>query len=491
MPSSHEGAEALARPRGRAGPSSGARVAGRAEALGLERRQGRWRRPVTASKGWSGTVISARRPAADEGLLHQIAAGRRDTGSGASMSPIRARNGEVVARPPLPLDRHRRVDRGEEAVAVEPRGDAGKRQHRVVDQPVGGARLGAGDRGIETAASPYKSVQAPRRSRPGCRIARWREAGLERGRRGVCAAATACSAEAKPSRTGPTGVSRIRRRRCAGARARRRAGPRAFSTGANQVRSSASLGTWPSSASAGGASAPRRTASPCRRCRSLPRSGTPWRATGGRSGEHPRLVTKPFSPALKASRWRRSGATPRGAGKAPHQRGRHVLLDRDLALQRVVPGEIDDADRAFADQPGGLVVAQAHPDRQGAARWAARRRCGRAYVDRCAGVMGRRLGIGAWRSGRPARRGRPAPRAAGSGPRIVAPTPGRGRIGPQRGATTNSRSGLPPRSSGDGGREKPRPSIVSTVTSSWFRTCQDERTMPPGAGSPAAATRAP
>ena len=54
----------------------------------------------------------------------------------------------------------------------------------------------------------------------------------------------------------------------------------------------------------------------------------------------------------------------RRAGDARGHRRRHVLLDRDLALQRVVPGEVDDAEAAFADQAGDLVVAQLRAERQ-------------------------------------------------------------------------------------------------------------------------------
>ena len=56
-----------------------------------------------------------------------------------------------------------------------------------------------------------------------------------------------------------------------------------------------------------------------------------------------------------------------GGGRvhARRHRGRHVLLDRNAALQRMVVCEVDDAEAALADQSGDLVVADARPVRQG------------------------------------------------------------------------------------------------------------------------------
>src|ERR1019366_333249 len=54
----------------------------------------------------------------------------------------------------------------------------------------------------------------------------------------------------------------------------------------------------------------------------------------------------------------------RGAADARGHGGGHVLLDGDLALQGVVPGEVDDAKGALVDEAGDLVVAQPRADRQ-------------------------------------------------------------------------------------------------------------------------------
>ena len=47
-----------------------------------------------------------------------------------------------------------------------------------------------------------------------------------------------------------------------------------------------------------------------------------------------------------------------GRAGAIGQRGRHVLLERDLAVERMVPGEVDDAEAAFADRLGDLEFAE-------------------------------------------------------------------------------------------------------------------------------------
>ena len=58
----------------------------------------------------------------------------------------------------------------------------------------------------------------------------------------------------------------------------------------------------------------------------------------------------------------------RGHGRrvvgAHGDRRREELLDRDLALQRRVPAQIEDAEGALADQPRDLVVAQTRAERQ-------------------------------------------------------------------------------------------------------------------------------
>jgi hypothetical protein len=43
---------------------------------------------------------------------------------------------------------------------------------------------------------------------------------------------------------------------------------------------------------------------------------------------------------------------------ARRERGRHVFLDRDLALEARVGGEVDDAETAFTENPVDLEFAQ-------------------------------------------------------------------------------------------------------------------------------------
>ena len=54
----------------------------------------------------------------------------------------------------------------------------------------------------------------------------------------------------------------------------------------------------------------------------------------------------------------------RRASHAPAQRARQIFLQRDPAAQRMIPGEVDDAETGFADQAANLVVAQLRAGRQ-------------------------------------------------------------------------------------------------------------------------------
>ena len=100
------------------------------------------------------------------------------------------------------------------------------------------------------------------------------------------------------------------------------------------------------------------------------------------AGEEARLVDEALQARLEGVEMalgldhdRRRARDPRG-----HRR-RHVLLDRDLALQRMVPGQVDDAEAALADQAGDLVVAQVGAERQRVAQRRGRRALGRRADD--------------------------------------------------------------------------------------------------------------
>src|ERR1019366_2086437 len=128
----------------------------------------------------------------------------------------------------------------------------------------------------------------------------------------------------------------------------------------------------------------------------------------------------------------------RGAADARGHGGGHVLLDSDLALQGVVPGEVDDAKGALVDEAGDLVVAQPRADRQ---RVAERRPgAGRLpfFVVRLCRVYRH---AGYWlRSGAPsAGEGADGLSPHGACPGIVAPRTARGVIASALCRTTNSR----------------------------------------------------
>ena len=92
----------------------------------------------------------ARAVVADEGLVHQIA--RRRQLERLRRIDVAHQRPElpVILRSALGLDRHRRVDRGEEALAVQAGGDDRERTHRILGEPVGRRGRGAaGDRGVD------------------------------------------------------------------------------------------------------------------------------------------------------------------------------------------------------------------------------------------------------------------------------------------------------------------------------------------------------
>ena len=171
----------------------------------------------------------------------------------------------------------------------------------------------------------------------------------------------------------------------------------------------------------------------------------------------------------------RATTRSRALQPARHRRG-HVLLDRDLALQRVVPAEVDDAAHPFADQPLDLVLAQTRSERQRVAGRCVRRAHSLDFLDR--GHRDQSAPVG--------RAASVAIAAVRSGPGIVARAPPRdGLRGAARCATKSrqegcSRAGAWGRQADGTSRRRnmPNPSIVSTVSSAWFITFQRERIMP-------------
>ena len=114
-------------------------------------------------------------------------------------------------------------------------------------------------------------------------------------------------------------------------------------------------------------SGPRSRASPCRRCRCLPRSGSTLTSEGWSKRASIRAsLMKLRMPAREVVRWRCDLTTTSGETLARDASdGRHVFLDGDVPLQRMVPGQVDDAEAAFADGPDDLVVEQPHALGQG------------------------------------------------------------------------------------------------------------------------------
>ena len=67
--------------------------------------------------------------------------------------------------------------------------------------------------------------------------------------------------------------------------------------------------------------------------------------------QQPRLVDETLQPGLESLEVAlRLDRDPETAARARRQRGRHVLFQRDMSLQRRVIREVDDAEAAFADQ---------------------------------------------------------------------------------------------------------------------------------------------
>ena len=90
-----------------------------------------------------------------------------------------------------------------------------------------------------------------------------------------------------------------------------------------------------------------------------------------KAGQQARLVHERAQPQGERFGMRFAVQRHLGAAVAAHQRGGHVLLDRHLALQRVVEGQVDDAETADAQHPAQLEFIQP----------GARGQCGRGAGD--------------------------------------------------------------------------------------------------------------
>ncbi len=68
-------------------------------------------------------------------------------------------------------------------------------------------------------------------------------------------------------------------------------------------------------------------------------------------GKETRLVDEASKPCLECLLVLRRANRHRVVAASPGQRARYVLLQRYRAVERVIEGEVDDAEAAFADDP--------------------------------------------------------------------------------------------------------------------------------------------
>ncbi len=81
-------------------------------------------------------------------------------------------------------------------------------------------------------------------------------------------------------------------------------------------------------------------------------------------GQQPRLVDEALQPGLEGLAVPLRLDRDLGAADALRQRRRHVFLERDAAAERMVVGEVDDAEAALAEHLDDLELAQVEADRQ-------------------------------------------------------------------------------------------------------------------------------
>src|ERR1035438_3566409 len=80
-------------------------------------------------------------------------------------------------------------------------------------------------------------------------------------------------------------------------------------------------------------------------------------------GEQPCLVDEALQPRIESLAMPLRFHRHLGAADALRQRGWHVLLERDAAAERMIFGEVDDAEAAFAEDLGDLELAAIQADR--------------------------------------------------------------------------------------------------------------------------------
>ena len=348
----------------------------------------------------------------------------------------------MIGRTLLRLDRHRRVDRGEEAFAVQAGGDDRQRADAVLRQPVcGRGRRAAGDGRVDGRRERVEiRVGAARRAGVAAVLLDRCEAGLERRRRRV-----------------PDRLDRMRRgsepeQHRSDRRQQDGVGADVLVPGAGAVQHGQRIehGLEPD-AQLGLA---RHVVELAERGPERRPFEIRHRHVGGavlfpeavdldergmvEAGEQTCLVDEAGQARLEGVEMPVGRGNSRRVVGAHGDRRREVLLDRDLALQRRVPAQVDDAERTLADQPIDLVVAQARAERQRVPGVRLRRRArlleigGRGHLVKV--LLSRR------RVGRGSRRCRCRAGLSRGGPGIVAParwTPR--RIGAASGPTKSRR----------------------------------------------------
>ena len=105
-------------------------------------------------------------------------------------------------------------------------------------------------------------------------------------------------------------------------------------------------------------------------------------------GEHARFVDEAAQADLEGRAIALRSYRHRSVVPARSEQGRHVLLQRHLAMQRVVLGEIDDAEATFTDQIDDLELAEHRADRQRVRMQTRRRGLGCGNADQLGAGVG-------------------------------------------------------------------------------------------------------
>ncbi len=417
--------------------------------------------------------------AAAEGLLHQVQARCQLEALGRFDIAHQGPEPEMIARPPFGLDGECGVDGAEEAGAVQARGDRCQRGQAIVGEAIGGRRwILARDRGIDDGGQGVKVCPGAARGFGDATVLLdRRETGLERrGRRvihgcdrmfGGSESEQHRSDRRQHDRVGADvlmpGLAVVQHRH----RVEHRLQPGPELAFAGHV---AELGEGGLQGRAfveghdhvGGAVL-------------LPEAIDLDEGRMVEAGEQTGLVDEALQAGLEGIEMALGlDDDGRRAADARGHRGRHVLLDGDLALQRVVPAEVDESEAAFTDQTGDLVVAQPRAGRQRMAE-SGRGATGLPFfVDRLC-----RVDCHASQGSAAARR-QPAntpkastARSESALSRLALP------VGLRRtGGATQQNHAIGAGAAGWRRRKNPAPCIVSTTSPCWFSTSEWLRTRP-------------